>query len=183
MKNDIVIPAHDLMKSDININEYLILFNIANNFVISNMLSYDIHDIVDLENKGFIKVVDNTIHLRSKAMKFFSDEEDLFETWLKTYPVSVKKSNGGKRALSPASPDTMLGKRLKAKWKTVFRKDVEKQKTAIAVLEAQLKDMKKSGDLEYMVEATRWLNEGYHEKYAYLLEEDVDQQYENEDYL
>jgi hypothetical protein len=32
----------------------------------------------------------------------------------------------------------------------------------------------KSDDLEYMVEATRWLNGGYHEKMEYLLEEKTD---------
>ena len=41
----------------------------------------------------------------------------------------------------------------------------------------------KSGELEFMVEATRWLNEGYHEKYSFLLEEDVHEAYSNEDYM
>ena len=35
-----------------------------------------------------------------------------------------------------------------------------------------------------MVEATRWLNEGYHEKYSYLIDQDKgDNLYENEDYM
>ena len=43
---------------------------------------------------------------------------------------------------------------------------------------------KLSGDLEYMVEAARWLNEGYHEKYSYLLDNDTGtNKYENEDYM
>jgi len=47
-----------------------------------------------------------------------------------------------------------------------------------------MKELKKSGDTEYMVEAHRWLNEGFHEKYAYLLDDShSDIKYENEDYL
>lgn len=66
----------------------------------------------------------------------------------------------------------------------IFKKDIVAQENAIKVLELQLEDMKKSGDLEFMVEATRWLNEGYHEKYSYLLDDDhSENQYKNEDYL
>ena len=66
----------------------------------------------------------------------------------------------------------------------IFKKDTGKQRQAIDVLALQVKDMKRSGDLEYMVEAARWLNEGYHEKYSYLLESNTNNnKYENEDYM
>ena len=104
--------------------------------------------------------------------------------WLKAYPTSVKKKFGGNRALSPADPDTILGQKLRKKWEQIFKKDVKKQEDAIRVLELEVKDKTKSGDLEYMVEATRWLNEGFHEKYSYLLDQDRgDNMYANEDYM
>lgn len=78
----------------------------------------------------------------------------------------------------------MLGKRLKKKWNSIFKKNIEAEEKAIKVLQLQVKQMEKSGDLEYMVEATRWLNEGYHEKYSYLLDQDTGaNKYEDEDYL
>ncbi|MDG1558987.1 MAG: hypothetical protein P8R03_05665, partial [Candidatus Poseidoniaceae archaeon] len=48
------------------------------------------------------------------------------------------------------------------------------QDKAIRVLEAEVAMRIKANDLEYMVEAARWLNGGYHEKYEYLLEEKTD---------
>ena len=124
------------------------------------------------------------IILRDKASVFFADESDLFIKWLRTYPTSVKKKHGGNRALSPADEKTILGEKLRKKWDQIFRKDTQKQQLAIRVLELEVKDKTKSGDLEYMVEATRWLNEGYHEKYSYLLDQDTgDNKYANEDYM
>ena len=182
----IVIPMDILKENDLNINEYLILFNLANKYCISNNFDYDMEQLVRLEKKGFIKISPDKIFLREKTENIFSISKDLFLTWLSIYPVKVKKTRSqGSRALSPAGDDTILGRNLRAKWDRIFKKNIEAQENAIKVLELQLKDMKKSGDLEYMVEATRWLNEGYHEKYSYLLDEnhpDI-QKYENEDYL
>ena len=136
------------------------------------------------ENKGFIKVSKDGVFLRDKASIFFAINDNLFVKWLNTYPTSVRKKFGGNRALSPADPDTILGLKLRKKWDIVFKKDTQKQQLAIKVLELEVKDKTKSGDLEYMVEATRWLNEGYHEKYSYLIDQDKgDNLYENEDYM
>ena len=182
--DNILLPIDDIIKNDLSINEYLLLYNFANSRIISNMINAGVSDLVALEKKGFIKVFKNRVCLREKASVFFTQTDDHFTTWLNTYPVSVTKRNGSKRALSPAKADTVLGKILKSKWNQVFKKDVDAQLKAIKVLELEVADKKKSGDLEYMVEATRWLNQGYHEKYSYLLDEDTGvNHYENEDYL
>ncbi len=182
--DNITLPIDDIVKNDISINEYLLLYNVANNNVISGLLNNILQSLVSLEKKGFIKIMDEQIFLREKAAVFFTDDSDLFLKWLATYPTTVKRKFGGKRALSPASVDTILGKRLQRKWQIVFKKDIEAQKKAIRVLELQIKEDTKSGSLEYFVEATRWLNEGYHEKYSYLIEQDTGENlYANEDYL
>ena len=182
--DNITIPVDDIVKNKISINEYLILYNIANGFVITGILENSLQALTGLENKGFIKIQKDGVYLRDKASVFFALNDDLFIKWLRAYPTSVKKRHGGNRALSPADPDTILGKKLRKKWEMIFKKDVQKQNMAIRVLELEVKDKTKSGDLEYMVEATRWLNEGYHEKYSYLIDQDTGENlYANEDYL
>ena len=182
--DNITIPVDDIVKNKISINEYLILYNIANGFAITGLLETSLQTLTGLEVKGFIKVSKDGVFLRDKASMFFAVNDDLFVKWLKTYPTSVKKKHGGQRALSPADPGTILGKKLRKKWEMVFRKDTQKQHLAIRVLELEVKDKTKSGDLEYMVEATRWLNEGYHEKNLFLIDSDKgDNVYINEDYM
>lgn len=182
--DNITIPVDDVVKNGLSINEYLLLYSISNGHSISELLDISLESLSSLEKKGFVKLADNKIFLRDKAKIFFNKDEDLFLVWLSIYPNKVTKRSGGKRALSPSSADTILGKRLKSKWREVLRNNVGKQEIAIKVLELQVKDMTKSGDLEYMVEAHRWLNEGYHEKYSYLLDEEKPHNnYSNEDYL
>lgn len=182
---DISIDFELLKKFKININEYLVLHDVANDLTISSIFDYGVKELVSLEKKALLKLTEEGIFLRGKAVDIFSVKESYFEQWLNIYPTNVKKSGGGSRGLSPSSADTILGIKLRKKWDLVFKKDIEKQKFAIKVLEAEVADKKKSGDLEYMVEATRWLNEGFHEKFAHLVEssEEISNEYANEDWL
>jgi len=181
---DIVLNLKLIQELGLTINEYLILYNIANNNQISSIFNYSLKDVVKLEKEMFLKITHNGVFLRTKAEALFSVVgEDYFASWLEKYPIKVTKRNGGSRSLSPASADTILGKTLRKKWDTLFKKDTESQKRAILVLELQVTDMTRSGDLEYMVEARRWLNEGYFEKYEYLVDEQKDRsKFENEDF-
>lgn len=186
MIDNLTIPIKKIVENNLSINEYMILYSISNKGNLQGLVEMGIENISKLEGKGFIKIADGNLHLRDKAQIFFSEDNDLFVKWLDTYPTMVNKRNGGKRALSPASRDTILGKKLESKWNMVFRKDIEAQKEAIRVLELMVTDATRSGDLEYFVEATRWLNEGYHEKYSYLLDSPlngVSRKYDNEDYM
>jgi len=182
--DNITIPIDDIVKNGLSINEYLLLYNTANGSKISGLIDVSLSSLVSLESKGFIKISDDQIFLREKASIFFTQEDSLFLKWLETYPTMVKTGYGRKRALSPASIDTILGKRLERKWNIIFKNNVEEQQRAIKVLELQIKDMGKTSEMEYFVEAARWLNEGYHEKYSYLLDSDVAEElYSNEDYM
>ena len=180
----ITIDLDLLKKIDLNINEYLILYDIANNYSISSIFNYNTTDLLSLQEKAFIKLTENDIYLRAKANSIFSINEDLFKEWLELYPTNVKKKDGGTRALSPSTVDTILGYKLKKKWDLTFKKDRDKQLFAIKVLKAEVADKKKSGDLEYMTEAYRWLNEGFHEKYSYLVsKENEENNYSKEDWM
>ena len=182
--DDITIPVEKCMDNGISISEYIVLYNIANNNIIVGLIDKPMASLISLEKKGFVRLSNGSIFLRDKASEFFAVDDDLFLKWLNTYPTTVLRQYGGKRALSPAGADTILGKRLKKKWLSIFKKDVEAQERAIKVLELQVAADTRSGDMEYFVEAARWLNEGYHEKYSYLLDNDTsNNQYENEDYM
>lgn len=182
--DNVILPIDKIVKNDLTINEYLVLYNVANNNSLTGLIEHRLEALDSLEKKGFIKMTKLGLFLREKASVFFVINEDLFSEWIKTYPTRVARRHGGNRALSPVSKNTMLGKKLEEKWKRIFKRDIDKQRLAIRVLQLQIKDMERSGDLEYMVEATRWLNEGYHEKYSYLIEQDKgDNLYESEDYL
>jgi hypothetical protein len=173
-----------IRKEGLSINDYLILYNIANNNELSTILLQSFRELSLLERKGYIKITTEGIYLRARSNVFFTVKgDDYFSLWLKEYPIRVNKSSGGSRALSPESENTIIGKALRKKWNITFKKDIEAQRRALNVLKLQIKDMTKSGDLEYMVEATRWLNQGYFEKYGYLLDDNKDRkEYDNEDY-
>jgi hypothetical protein len=182
---NITIDFELLKKFKISVNEYLILYDVANDFTISGVFNYSAAELVLLEKKALIKLTEEGIFLRGKSIEIFSVKEDYFAQWIEIYPTMVKKRDGGSRALSPSSAETILGQRLRKKWELVFKKDIEKQLFAIEVLKAEVADKKKSGDLEYMVEAARWLNEGFHEKFAHLITEnkEINDNYSSEDWL
>lgn len=182
---DITIPVERIRALGITINEYLILYDLTHDNEITNLLDFTLQQLVKLEQKGYIRIEKDGIIVRAKTTALFAIDgtEDLFVVWLSKYPTKVKTSRGGSRALSPASENTIMGKNLRKKWVMTFKKDTEAMLQAIKVLELEVEDKKKSGDLEYMVEASRWLNQGYFEKYAYLIEDDKGKnEYENEDY-
>ncbi len=182
---NITIDFEVLKKFDLNINEYLVLYDIVNEYSISSMLNYGHKDLIELERKAFIKITEDGIHLRAKSEKIFSNKEDYFAEWLKVYPTTVKKKFGGTRTLSPSSLDSILANKLRKKWDQIFKKNINNQLLAIKVLKAEVADKTKSGDLEYMVEATRWLNEGFHEKMEHLLDKmtEASKDYNSEDWL
>lgn len=180
----IVVPMTILKKLKLTINEYFILYDIANDYVISTQFEYNSTQLITLEAKGFIKLTSDGIFLRDKASVLFSINDDYFSQWLAAYPNRVTGKYGNIRALSPETEDTIAARRLRTRWKNIFRKNIDNQKKAVEVLKLQVKQMTKDDDIGYMVGAERWLNDGYHEKYAYLVDEgQTPNKYENEDWM
>lgn len=172
--DNITIDFALLKSNDLSISEYLSLYNAVCPGCISEMYIDRLEDIDQLQSKGFLKVTSTGVILREKAKDLFKVKEDNFLIWLNKYPIRVKKSHGGSRHLSPASDETIEGKKLRSKWNKLFRNNPTGELKAIKVLELEVAMRIKSNDLEYMVEAMRWLNGGYHEKYEYLIEEKSD---------
>jgi hypothetical protein len=182
-KQDITLDLSRISSLGLTINEYLILYNVANNNEIFQIFNYTLEEVVALEAKGFIKILPEGIVLRARSNKLFSiTSDDLFKKWLGTYPVKVSNGRGGTRAISPKDESTIVGKTLKKKWNTLFKKDIKAQEKAILVLELEIAEKTRSGEMQYMVEATKWLNQGYFEKYDYLAEDYKERQtYQDED--
>jgi len=169
--DSITIDFSLLKKNKLNLSEYLTLYDMVCPDCISKIYINRIEDVDSLQRKGFIKITQNGNILRAKAKSMFRITEDHFLVWLNKYPIRVKKSHGGSRHLSPASDETVEGKKLRKKWKQTFVGNPEGELKAIKVLELEVAMRIKSNDLEFMVEASRWLNGGYYEKYEYLIEE------------
>jgi hypothetical protein len=140
--------------------------------------------VVKLESKGFVKLTSNGIVLRARAEKLFTvANANLFKKWLDIYPIKVSNGRGGTRAISPKDEGTILGKSLKKKWNSLFKKDIKAQEKAILVLELEIADRTRSDSLQFMCEATKWLNQGFFEKNEYLIEEFQDRsKYQDEDH-
>tara|TARA_R110002012_G_C11549172_1_gene602276 strand:- start:532 stop:1098 length:567 start_codon:yes stop_codon:yes gene_type:complete len=163
-----------LSKEGLSINEYLTLYNLVCPECINNMFRHEDRDLMSIQDKGFIKITSKEIFIREKAKEMFMVKEDLFLKWLLAYPIRVMKSHGGSRVLSPKTDDTIAGKELRKKWNKIFKGNPAGELKAIEVLKAEVAMRIKANDLEFMVEANRWLNGGYHEKYEYLLDEKTD---------
>ena len=171
----ITIDLNILKENDLNIDEYLTLYSLAFPDVIAETFSPKDESRISLEKKGFIKITLNGIILRESTRILFNiGKKDYFLEWLNKYPIRARTSRGGTRVLSPKSDETIEGKKLRKKWESMFKGDPYEEMKAIAVLEAEVAMRIKSNDLEFMVEAPRWLNGGYHEKMEYLLEEKND---------
>jgi len=183
--DELTLPLALIRQNKLSIVEYLLLYDIAHGYPIGDLIDDPLPSLVSLEGKGFIKMTNNQVYLRDKGSEFFNEDEDYFAIWLENYPTMVKKKYGGRRALSPSKPDTILGKALRKKWNSMFKKDIRAKEKAILVLQEEVKDKRKNGNLELMVEARRWLSEGYHEKYSFLVDDGIvpDNKYSNEDYL
>jgi hypothetical protein len=183
--DELTLPLDLIRSNKMSVNEYLVLYDIVHGYPIGDLIDNPLPTLVSLEGKGFVKLTNNQVYLREKGSELFNADEDYFAIWLETYPTMVKKHHGGKRALSPSKPNTILGKALRKKWNSVFKKDIKAQEKAILVLQQEVKDKTKNGNLEYMVEARRWLNEGYHEKYSFLVDDGIvpENKYSNEDYM
>ena len=172
--DNITIDFSLLKKNKLSISEYLTLYNMICPDCISGMYIDRLEDVDNLQRMGFIKITLKGNVLRAKAKSMFQIKEDHFLVWLNKYPIRVKKSYGGSRSLSPASDETIEGRKLRKKWQQMFAGNPQGELKAIKVLELEVAMRIKSNDLEFMVEATRWLNGGYHEKYEYLIEEKTD---------
>jgi len=172
---DISVNIQNLILNNLTIDEFLYLRNlyvdkedkITDIFKIVNNINEDL-----LQDRGFIKITEDNIILRQKAIDLFESKE-LFYKFLSTFPIKTPKG----RYLSPVNIEGIAVTKLKKKWDTLFKHKSHLEEKAIKVLEAELKWRKKENNLEFMQAMEAWLNGSNYEKYEYLLENDKKQQY------
>lgn len=160
----------DLDEMGLTFTEYLVLFSIYNNVVYKNIqINEKVYE--KLIEKGYIEKGEDSYLLLDKGIDFFSPKNDLFEEFITTFPTrAVDPISGSVRILSPASANTVAGKKLKKKWDTATKGKAKLQRHVIDCLKAEIDNRTKSGSLQWMRNAETWLNNGTWEDYAYLLE-------------
>lgn len=164
---EIRIDTRILIDNNLTISEYLWLKIQYEKK--SDLEVYLVIDKVDpdlLQHKGFIKLLDSEVVLRTKAIELF-EGKDLFEKFLTTFPVKAPSG----RYLSPLRSATINGKKLKKKWKSTFKGNPHLEQKAYEVLLAELKWRRENNSMEFIHNMETWLNKGDHENYAYLLEQ------------
>lgn len=164
---ELIFNLDTLLKNKLTISEYLYLKSFyEDNFDKDLFKIIDRVDEDSLQLKGFIKILENEIVLRTKAIELF-EGTDLYYKFLSTFPI---KSPSG-RYLSPLRSKTIKGKEVEKKWRSLFKNKPFMQEKALRVLEAELEWRKKTGSMEYIHNILTWLNQGDYENFEYLLEE------------
>lgn len=129
-----------------------------------------------LQSKGFIKICNDAAdctkmgdvyELRVKSLDLFEGNVDYFLKWLIRFPIKTPSG----RYLSTKGEDTIMGKKLRKKWNSLFKNDTLAMSKAIDVLDAEMEWRRKNGKFEFMHNAETWLNQGDFEKYEYLLQD------------
>lgn len=167
---DITIDYDTLINAGISLSEYVYLKSLYDNendrkiFKVIDRIEED-----SLQARGFIKITETEIVLRSKAIDLF-EGGNLFLKFLTTFPIKTPSG----RYLSPLRNSGIAVDKLEQKWNRVFKGKPHLQNTAIKVLEAELKWRKETGQMEYINQIDVWLNQANYEKYYYLLKEDTD---------
>lgn len=165
---DISMNIHNLQNYKLTVNEYLYLRNI---YADEKDKIVDLYSIIDhinedsLQDRGFIKITEDSIILRQKTIELFEPKE-LFYKYLSIFPIKTPSG----RYLSPAGIEGVAVTTLKAKWDKRFKNKDNLQEKAIRVLEAELAWRRKSNNMEYIHNAETWLNQADYEKYEYLLD-------------
>lgn len=165
---DISVTTQFLIDNNLTLNEYVYLKNLyskenekeENLYLVISDINED-----SLQDRGFIKITETEIVLRTKSIDLFEPKE-LFYKFLTIFPIKAPSG----RYLSPKEIRGIAVTKLKKKWDSLFKNNKEAQEKAIAVLEAELKWRRDTNKLEYIHAIEAWLNQADYEKYEYLLD-------------
>lgn len=164
---DIYINPKVLIDNKLTLSEFLYLKSLYEED--NNPDLFKIMDPIDemfLQSKGFIKITNDKIILRSKGNSLF-ETSDLFLRFLNTFPVKTPSG----RYLSPLGDTGIAVDKIRAKWDRIFKSRPDKEEKAIKVLEAELNWRKKTNKLEYINSIEAWLNQSNFDKFEYLLQD------------
>ena len=153
--------------------EYLVLFQIYHNANIKH-LTIDSEVYENLEKREYMRKREDTWVLLGKGLDIFEPKEDLFDTFIQTFPTRVQVGIGETRVLSPASSDTSSGKKLRRKWNHITKGKPDTQQHIIRCLEKEVQLREREGKLMWMRSIEPWLNNYTWEDYEYLLSETIE---------
>jgi len=166
------IETDDLKKIKISLTQYIYLWSIYHRVKVK---FFDISEegIQELYKDKYIgKVVgeEDKYGLTEKGIELFEPSGGIFDTFIQVFPTRVTNHIGQSRVLSPASADTLAGKKMKRKWYSMTKNKIEVEEHILKCLEKEVELRKKEGSLYWMRNIEAWLNKATWEDYEYLLE-------------
>lgn len=131
-----------------------------------------------LEQRGYVKYLGDdgdlsNVSLREGAIKLFevSNEDSMWSEFFTTFPLKVPDNKGGSRPLRSGNLETEFAKRVKPKYLGIISGKPELHKAIMASLLAEMDMRRASSSFAYMNAMEAWLNQKNWEKYAYLIDE------------
>jgi hypothetical protein len=164
------VKIEDLKNRDLTLTQFVYLWGLYNQVKIK-YLDIQQEGLNNLVDRLFITKNGDDYILLQNGLDLFEPTNGLFNDFIKLFPTRVSNTNGESRVLSPASADSISGKKIRSKFYRVTKNNGEFQKHVIRCLESELNLRKKEGNIYYMRNAETWLNKATWEDYEYLLEQ------------
>lgn len=163
------ITIEELKNKGLSLTQYIFIWGLYNQVKVK-YLDMQEEGLSDLIHRLYITKNGEEYILLENSMELFEPTTGLFEEFIKLFPTRVANISGQSRVLSPASIDSIVGKKMKSKFYRITKNNREFQKHVIRCLECELNLRKKEGSLFYMRNVEAWLNKATWEDYEYLLE-------------
>jgi hypothetical protein len=166
------ITVEELKKLGLSLTQYVLLWGLYNRVKI-NYFVVDENGIADLLKRQLVGYSTTTgeMLLTTLSLAIFEPPCALFDSFIETFPTRVKNNAGVVRVLSPDSPDTLSGRKLKHKWHVITKNNSKLQEHIIQCLKEEVRVRTNTGELYWMRNAETWLNKCTWEDYEYLLEQ------------
>lgn len=185
----ITIETDVLLKNDLTLDEYFILYCIYNKEYNLLFLVYNCSESVNLLNdlfkglelkqflkntKGIVNQLGDLtlVYLKSKGSDLFETEKFSFLTWWNMYPIKVGTGNT-LRVLKSKDPESTQGKNCKIKFDKLIKGSPEVARQMLKGLEVELQVRKRSNSMQFFQLIDTYINQKTWEKYCDLeLEEE-----------
>lgn len=161
-----------LTAKNLTIGEYYVLMRLNLGFKVQSFKTDPIYSPINfkaLEQKGYIKIVETGVILRTSGKDLFVTGDEIFNKIFTHFPIKTPSG----RPLSATGLDTKQAEEMKKKWKKIFKNDIAGERKALAVLDAEIEFRKKNNKMEFMHNIEAWINQRDFEKHEFMLEENT----------
>lgn len=166
---EIKINLDELERKGLSLAQYLFMWSLYHDLIVRDRENLSADALADLVSRKLIIRKTGEWWLTESAARLFESSAEMFDEFIEKFPTRATFPNGSVRVLSPASANTVAGKKLKKKWCTIVKGNVDFEQKIIKCLEAEVKLRKREGTLHFMKGIEPWLNNGEWESYEYLL--------------